>query len=254
MSLLEVEGLGVAFGDAAPVVDGVSFSLEAGAGLGLLGVSGSGKSLTALAVLGLLPPGARAWGSVRFDGREILGLPGAGGVRGSGVALVFQEPFAALNPLMRVGDQVAEGLRLHRGLDRARALEEASGWLERVELIPGAEAARRYPHQLSGGMRQRALLALALAPGPRLLIADEPTTALDAAVQARIVGLLEGLRREIGFALLVISHDPAVVHALAREAMVMERGRVVERGPLEGLIRDPGGAAARLARAAAALA
>lgn len=242
MSLLRVEGLTLGFGPDPDVVRGVSFSLEAGESLGLLGASGSGKSLSALAVLGLLPQGCQ-WrsGRVEFEGRDLAALdPDARrALRGGAMGLVFQEPFTALNPLMRVGDQIAEGLHLHQGLGREAALAEAAGWLERVGLRPGGSKARQYPHQLSGGMRQRALLAMALACRPRLLICDEPTTALDATVQAQMLALIRELRTEFGFALLIISHDLAVIHALAPRALVMERGRVVEEGPVAALLGAP---------------
>jgi ABC-type glutathione transport system ATPase component len=253
VSLLAVDELTLGFGADADVVRQVSFELGAGESLGLLGASGSGKSLTALAVLGLLPPACQ-WraGSIRFEGRDLAGL--APGERrdlcGGAMGLVFQEPFTALNPLMTVGAQVAEGLRLHRGLGAADAAGQAAAWLDKVGLQPGLEKAKLYPHQLSGGMRQRALLAMALACRPRLLICDEPTTALDATVQAQILGLLRRLQGELGFALLIISHDLAVIHALAPQALVMEKGLVVERGPVAGILAAPQSpAAARLLRA-----
>ncbi|MGH7441385.1 MAG: ATP-binding cassette domain-containing protein [bacterium] len=243
MSLLTVSRLRIAFGDAAPVVDGLSFSLDVGQSLGLVGASGSGKSLTALALMGLLPVGARVLGgSILLDGRELLGLPEEQRrlLRGKDIGLVFQEPFTALNPLTRVGEQIGESLRLHLGLSPTAAEAEAAEALERVGLSPGVERARQYPHQLSGGMRQRVLLALALAAKPRLLIADEPTTALDATVQARVLDLLKRLREELGFALLIISHDLGVINALAPKVLVMERGRVVERGDLADIVQCPG--------------
>jgi len=257
VSLLEVAGLSVAFGAAPPVVDQVSFSLEAGQSLGLLGASGSGKSLTALAVMGLLPAGAAVTGGrLSFEGEDLLAMdPGARRLlRGGDMGLVFQEPFTALNPLMRVGDQISESLRLHQGLDAAAARRGAAEALERVGLDPGPERARQYPHQFSGGMRQRALLAMALAGRPRLLIADEPTTALDSTVQAQVLELLRRLQGELGFALLIISHDLAVIHALAPRALVMDHGAVAEQGDVAGLLNSPASAAARrLMRAYAAL-
>lgn len=257
MSLLVVQDLRVAFGDAV-VVDGVSFALEPGASLGLVGASGSGKSLTALALLGLLPAGASIrTGSIRFEGLELTRLDTAGWqrVRGGAIGLVFQEPFTALNPLMRVGAQIEESLRQHAGLDRSGARAEAAAWLERVGIVPGPERARQYPHQYSGGMRQRALLAMALAGRPKLLICDEPTTALDTTVQVQVLELIRRLQRQLGFALLIISHDLAVIHALAEQALVMERGRVVERGSVVELLQAPqSDAARRLAQAERALA
>jgi ABC-type glutathione transport system ATPase component len=257
MSLLKVDGLRIAFGDAAPVVDGVSFALDPGRSLGLVGASGSGKSLTALALLGLLPRGAvRRGGRIDFGGEDPAGMDaaGLGRLRGGGAGLVFQEPFTALNPLMRVGAQIEESLRLHRGLDAAQAPAEAAAWLERVGILPGAERARQYPHQYSGGMRQRALLAMALAGNPRLLICDEPTTALDATVQAQVLALIRRLQAELGFALLIISHDLSVIHALADRALVLEAGKVVEEGSVEGIVGNPqSGAARRLVAAESAL-
>jgi ABC-type glutathione transport system ATPase component len=257
MSLLQVEGLQIRFGDALPVVDGVSFSLGPGESLGLVGASGSGKSLSALALMGLLPQGALVTaGSASFEGRSLLELdPEARrGLRGSGIGLVYQEPFNALNPLLRVGRQIEEALELHRGLRGEAAVREAEAWLERVGISPGVERALQYPHQYSGGMRQRALLALALAGQPRLLICDEPTTALDATVQAQMLALIQRLQRELGFALLIISHDLAVIHALAPRALVLSQGRVVESGSVEDLFNAPqSDAARRLVKAEAAL-
>lgn len=257
MSLLSVQGLQLRFRDDAPVVDGLSFELEMGGSLGLVGASGSGKSLSALALMGLLPQGARiSAGAAYFEGRELFTLPEAQrrSLRGGGLGLVFQEPFSALNPLMRVGQQIEESLGIHQGLRGAAAAMEAAAWLERVGISPGSARAAQYPHQYSGGMRQRALLAMALAGRPKLLIADEPTTALDATVQAQMLALIRRLQAELGFALLIISHDLAVIHSLARRVLVMERGRVVEDGPVEGIFQSPQSPAAqRLVRAEAAL-
>lgn len=259
---LRLEGLSIAFkqgtGSQATlgpkVLDEVSWHLEKGQALGLLGASGSGKSLSALAPLGLLPQGATILGgSILFEGQELLNMDAETlrtQVRGAGIGLVFQEPFTALNPLMRVGEQIAESLRLHLKLDAAEADREAAAWLERVGLTPGDSRARQYPHQLSGGMRQRALIALALAPKPRLLIADEPTTALDATVQTQVLSLIDRLRGELGFSLLIISHDLGVIQRLADRAVVMDKGRVVEEGTVEQLMRDPQSAAAKRLMAA----
>jgi ABC-type glutathione transport system ATPase component len=248
MSLLQVEGLRLGFGADPDVVHGVTFSLDAGRSLGLLGASGSGKSLSALAVLGLLPPACQ-WrgGRVLFDGQDLASLaPEARrALCGASMGLVFQEPFTALNPLLRVGEQLAEGLRLHQGLDRRAADAAAALWLERVGLTPGASRARQYPHQFSGGMRQRALLAMALACGPRLLICDEPTTALDATVQAQMLELVRRLQKDLGFALLIISHDLAVIRAVAPKAVVLDAGSVVESGDVDSILQDPQSSAAR---------
>jgi ABC-type glutathione transport system ATPase component len=257
VALLEVEHLEIGFGGAPSVVRDVSFALESGASLGLLGASGSGKSLTALAVLGLLPRGAQVrGGTLRFDGRELNALSPEERrlLRGGELGLVFQEPFTALNPLMRVGDQIAESLALHQGLGTEAARRGAAAALEQVGILPGPERAAMYPHQFSGGMRQRALLAMALACKPRLLIADEPTTALDATVQAQVLGLLKRLQSDLGFALLIISHDLAVIHALAEDAVLLEAGEVAERGRLtEMLLAPESGALERMIRACRAL-
>jgi ABC-type glutathione transport system ATPase component len=262
MSGLQVKSLSVAFRSgrgaastlAAPVLDQVSWTLQPGEALGLLGASGSGKSLSALATLGLLPAGAEILGGqIEFESRDILTMDPKTlrtQVRGQGIGLVFQEPFTALNPLMRVGEQIAESLRLHQGLSAAAASREAAAWLDRVGLTPGESRARQYPHQYSGGMRQRALIALALAPRPRLLIADEPTTALDATVQAQVLGLIDRLRKELGFGLLIISHDLGVIRRLADHAVVMEKGRVVEQGSVSDLLEKPQSSAAQRLMAA----
>ncbi len=248
MSALALEDLRVDFGPEHVVLQGVSLWVEPGQALGLLGPSGSGKSLTALACLGLLPTGAR-WvgGSLRIAGQELFGADERvwQKIRGAMIGLVFQEPFTALNPLMRVGEQIAESLRLHQGMHDQAAQREAAIWLERVGLTPGASRARQYPHQYSGGMRQRALIALALAAGPKILIADEPTTALDATVQTQIIDLINRLRQELGFALLIISHDLGVIEALTQDALVMQAGRVVERAKVTDLIHAPQSDAAR---------
>jgi ABC-type glutathione transport system ATPase component len=255
--LLRVQGLQVRFGSEPPVVDGLSFELGAGESLGLVGASGSGKSLSALALMGLLPPRASvSGGEARFEGQDIFKLSAEARrrLRGGGMGLVFQEPFSALNPLMRVGRQIEEALELHQGLRGAAAAREAAAWLERVGILPGDDRAAQYPHQYSGGMRQRALLAMALAGRPRLLICDEPTTALDATVQAQMLALIKRLQAELGFALIIISHDLAVIHALAPRALVLEAGRVAEQGPVADIFQAPQSQAAqRLVKAEAAL-
>ena len=249
MNALKVENLRIGFAAEPPVLNDASWTLDAGGALGLLGASGSGKSLSALAILGLLPNGAKILGGkILFDGQDLLTMDHETlrtQVRGRGIGLIFQEPFTALNPLMRVGEQIAESLRLHQGLSQAAADQKAATWLERVGLGPGAARARQYPHQLSGGMRQRALIAIALAPQPRVLIADEPTTALDATVQAQVLTLIDRLRVELGFSLLIISHDLGVIRRLADRAVVMEKGRVVEEGTVQQLTASPQSAAAQ---------
>ena len=235
---LEVEGLSIVL-DGRRVVDDVSFRVADGARVGLIGESGSGKSLTALAVLGLLPDGAEVDGSIRWNGRELLGLPDRelAALRGEEIGIVFQEPQTALNPLRTVGRQIAEPLRIHGRVGRRDALARAQADADRVRLPEGA--LRRYPHQFSGGQRQRVAIAMALAARPRLLIADEPTTALDVTIQAEILALLGELVDDDGMSLLFITHDLAVLSQVATEAVVLERGRVVETGAVADLLTAP---------------
>ncbi len=236
MPLLEVSDLQVCLPTArgmACAVRGVSFTLERGDTLGLIGESGCGKSMTALALLGLLPDGAHVTGSIRFDGQELVGLPDAAlqKLRGNRIGMVFQEPMTALNPLHRIGRQVAEPLRRHQGLGARAAEREAIALLERVGLPDAAQRIHAYPHQFSGGQRQRVTIAMALACGPDVLIADEPTTALDVTLQQQILDLIRSLVAERGMALLLISHDLAVVAQNAHRTLVMYGGTVVESGP-----------------------
>jgi peptide/nickel transport system ATP-binding protein len=234
--LLEVRDLRVvlrtARGPAAALHD-VSFTLERGGTLGLIGESGCGKSLTALALMGLLPEGAQLAGSIRLQGRELVGLPEPelAALRGDRLAMVFQEPMTALNPLHSVGAQVGEPLRLHRGLGAAAARAEALRLLERVRLPQARQRLDAYPHQLSGGQRQRVMIAMALACGPDLLIADEPTTALDVTIQREILALIDELVAGSGMALLLISHDLRVMARHVARVLVMYGGTVVEAGP-----------------------
>ena len=217
----------------AQALRGLDFELQRGETLGLIGESGCGKSMTALAVMGLLPTGASASGSVRFAGRELLGLAEAdySALRGNRVGMVFQEPMTALNPLHRVGDQVAEPLRRHRRLGGAAARAEALRLLDAVQLPQAAQRLNSYPHQLSGGQRQRVGLAMALACAPDLLIADEPTTALDVTIQSEILALIAALVRERSMALLLISHDLGVMARSVARLLVMYAGQIVESGP-----------------------
>ena len=236
MSLLEVTDLHVTLHTArgpADALRGVSFRLARGQTLGLIGESGCGKSITALALMGLLPEGALVRGSMRFDGRELATLPEADycKLRGDRIGMVFQEPMTALNPLHTVGRQIAESLRLHRGMGRAAARAEALRLLERVQLPEAAKRLDAYPHQLSGGQRQRVVIAIALACGPDLLIADEPTTALDVTIQREVLDLIQELVREDGMGLLLISHDLGVMADTVQQLMVMYAGTVVESGP-----------------------
>ncbi|WP_434970015.1 ABC transporter ATP-binding protein [Microbacterium sp. bgisy207] len=237
---LEVRDLVIEIGGRR-VVDGVSFEVPDGSRIGLIGESGSGKSLTALAITGLLPEGASASGSIRWGGQEILGLGdrALARIRGDEIGMVFQDPLTALNPIRTVGRQIAESIRIHqrvRGAElRARAVAEA----DRVALPDPQTIVRRYPHQLSGGQRQRVAIAMALACRPRLLIADEPTTALDATIQAEILRLLRGLTADDAMSLLFITHDLAVLAQVATHALVLERGRIVESGPVSHLLSAP---------------
>jgi len=236
VALLEVNDLRVTLPTSrgpADALRGVSFALERGAAVGLIGESGCGKSMTALALMGLLPDGAQVSGSIRLAGRELVGLDDTAlcTLRGSRLGMVFQEPMTALNPLHTIGRQIAEPLRLHKGLSSAEARAEALRLLEGVRLPAAAKRLDAYPHQLSGGQRQRVVLAIALACGPDLLIADEPTTALDVTIQAEILALIAELVRESGMALLLISHDLGVMARTVERLLVMYGGSVVESGP-----------------------
>ena len=217
----------------ADALRGISFSLARGQTLGLIGESGCGKSITALALMGLLPERAGVSGSLRFEGRELVGLPEDDWcrLRGNRMAMIFQEPMTALNPLHPIGRQIAESLRLHKGLDARAARAEALRLLQRVQLPQAATRLDAYPHQLSGGQRQRVVIAIALACGPDLLIADEPTTALDVTLQREVLDLIAGLVAEDGMALLLISHDLGVMAENVQRMLVMYGGTVVESGP-----------------------
>jgi peptide/nickel transport system ATP-binding protein len=242
MSLLDVTGLGVRFGRRRiEAVREVSFSLESGQRLGVIGESGSGKTVTALAVMGLLPENAHVSGSVVLDGREVVGLAeqDLAGMRGDVVSMVFQEPMTALDPTMRVGRQVAEVLRLHQGAEPGRARERVLAMLARVGLDDAERIADAFPHQLSGGQRQRAVLAMAVINSPQLVICDEPTTALDVTVQARVLRLLDEVLAESGAACLFISHDLAVVSQVCDQVAVMLDGRIVEAGSVSELFSHP---------------
>ena len=240
MSLLEIEDLRIAFGAATPV-DGVSLSLDAGRTLGLVGESGCGKTLTALAVMRLVPPPGRiVGGRVQFEGRNLLALdePAMRDLRGRAVGMVFQEPMTALNPVLTVGEQVAEAAALH-GAGRAAARARAVEMLRLVEIPDPERRAAAYPHQLSGGMRQRVMLAVALACEPALLIADEPTTALDVTIQAQVLDLLAALQRRLGMAVLLVTHDLGVVAERTDAVAIMYAGRIVESGAAAALFAAP---------------
>ena len=222
-------------------VRGVSFTLEAGSRTGLIGESGSGKTLTALALMGLLPDGLDAAGRVVYKGRNLLSLAEDElcELRGDRLAMIFQEPMTALNPVMRIGEQVAEPLMIHRQMGRQEALATATRNLQRVQLPDPEEKMRAYPYQLSGGQRQRAMIAMAMACSPDILIADEPTTALDVTVQAQILRLLDKLVSEQGATLLLITHDLAVVASTCDHVIVMYGGKVIETGTVGQVFDRP---------------
>ncbi|MDR2127590.1 MAG: dipeptide ABC transporter ATP-binding protein [Burkholderiaceae bacterium] len=244
--LLRVRDLGIAFAAGKPVVQGVSFDLQAGQKLALVGESGSGKTLTALALLGLLH-GARASGQAWLGGAgsaaalDLLSLPEARlrALRGSDIAMIFQEPMTAFNPLMTVGAQIVEALRLQKTLAPERAWQQTMELLGKTGIAEPARCARAYPHQLSGGQRQRAMIAMALARQPRLLLADEPTTALDVSLRGQILDLLAALQQETGMAVLLITHDLNLVHRFADRVLVMEKGRLLEQGSVARIFSAP---------------
>ena len=237
MTLLTVDGLTVRDGAGRALVDAVTFGVAPGDRTGLIGESGSGKSLTALAVMGLLPPGLTATGEIRLGGADMIREPRG---RGEAAAVVFQEPLTALDPLMTAGRQIAAPIRRFRGL-RGKPLREAvREALDEVRLTDTDRIAGSYPHQLSGGQRQRVAIAMAVACRPRLLIADEPTTALDVTVQAEILDLLDRIVATTGTALLFITHDLPVAARVVRDTHVLRDGRIVESGPIASLIAAPG--------------
>jgi peptide/nickel transport system ATP-binding protein len=237
---LEVNDLRITI-DGRAVVDGISFRVDDGERVGLIGESGSGKSLTALAVLGLLPDGAVATGSIRLDGEEIVGASDrdVARLRGSRVGIVFQEPRSSFNPIRSIGRQLADPVRRFEDLSRTEAAARAVE-LARLVRLPDPEAlVKRYPHQVSGGQLQRAAIGLALAGSPKLLIADEPTTALDVTIQAEILDLFDRLVRELGTGLLFITHDLAVLRRIADRAVVLQAGTIVEDGSVDDLVHRP---------------
>jgi len=241
--LLEVDNLAIDLprpGGVFRAVRGVSFTMDAGESLGVVGESGSGKTMTALALMGLLPEGAAVSGQARFEGQNLLALDEEAmrKLRGDRIAMIFQEPMTALNPLHRIAAQVAEPLRLHRGLSKSEAWKKAVELLGHVRLRDPERLAKSYPFQLSGGERQRAMIAMALACSPELIIADEPTTALDVTVQAKILDLLASLGAESRMAILLVSHDLAVIARHCRRVLVMYGGQVMEEGPVETVLGD----------------
>ena len=239
MALLEIQDLSLSIGPSTILRD-IDLSVDAGEVLGVIGESGSGKSMTALAIMQLLPPGSVTSGSIRFDGAELLGKPEREmrQLRGGSIGMVFQEPMTALNPLKTIGDQVAETAMIHAGMNRQDALARARETLDRVELPADRFGLDRYPHELSGGQRQRVVIAMAIAMRPKLLIADEPTTALDVTTQAQILKLLKRLVDEDGMGMIFITHDLGVVAGLADKVAIMQRGDVVEAGPTVALFRN----------------
>jgi len=245
MALLEVENLQTHFRTPDGVnraVDGVSFTVERGETLAIVGESGCGKSVTANSIMRLVPqPPGRIAGKIRFEGTDLLKLPERAmrDIRGNHISMVFQEPMTSLNPVLTVGGQIAETLRLHQHLDRRAVVERAVEMLSLVGIAEPRRRAGEYPHQLSGGMRQRVTIAIALACNPKLLIADEPTTALDVTIQAQILDLLADLKSRVGAAIILITHDLGVVAEIAERVMVMYAGRKVEEAKVADLFRAP---------------
>ncbi|WP_229729469.1 ABC transporter ATP-binding protein [Agaricicola taiwanensis] len=244
--LLNVQNLSIRF-DGAPagvnVVDDVSLSVSRGRTLCIVGESGCGKSVTSLALMGLLttPPARIVGGSAFFDGRDLLSLPEheRANLRGNRMAMIFQEPMTSLNPAFTIGDQIAEGIIRHRKVSKPEALERALDMLRKVRIPAPEKRLHAYPHEMSGGMRQRVMIAMALGNDPQLLIADEPTTALDVTIQAQILTLIRRLQEETGTAMILITHDLGVVAEVADEVAVMYAGRVVESGPVEAIFDNP---------------
>ena len=243
-TLLEVQDLRTVFATKdgnVKAVDGVSFHLDAGETLGIVGESGCGKSVTAMSIMGLQRPGRIVGGKVLFKGNDLTKASEAEmrEVRGQQIAMIFQDPMTSLNPVFRAGWQVAEPLRLHRGVDFVKALAGAVAMLGRVGIPSPAERAKNYPHQFSGGMRQRAMIAMGLPTTPQVLIADEPTTALDVTIQAQILDLLRTVNREFGTATILITHNLGVVAGMCERVMVMYAGKVVESGPTVDVFAHP---------------
>jgi peptide/nickel transport system ATP-binding protein len=244
--LLEVRALKTFFqveGGEFPAVDGISFSIDPGRTLGIVGESGCGKSVTALSIMGLVPqpPGRIAGGEILFDGVDLLKLSPAAmrELRGDRISMIFQEPMTSLNPVLTVGEQIVEGILRHRPMKRDAAKNLAVEMLRRVHIPSPEQRFGDYPHRLSGGMRQRVMVAMALACKPKLLIADEPTTALDVTIQAQILDLMRSLREETGTAIILITHDLGVVAELADDVVVMYAGRIVERASVAALFAEP---------------
>jgi len=245
-ALLKVENLKVELSTVngiAPVIDNLSFELKAGETLSIVGESGCGKSMTALGIMGLLPEniGRIASGSIIFDGEDITRVNDERlrEIRGNDISMIFQEPMTSLNPVFNIGEQIAEVLRRHQQLSKTAAKAQAVELLDAVRIPDAKRSAGNYPHQLSGGQRQRVMIAMALACKPRILIADEPTTALDVTIQAQIFDLLEDLRAQTGTAIILITHDMGVVAEMAERMIVMYAGRMVEQGPVDHVLTHP---------------
>jgi oligopeptide/dipeptide ABC transporter ATP-binding protein len=239
MAVLEVRDLEVSFG-STKILRGVTFDLEAGQTLGVVGESGCGKSMTGFAIMGMLQaPGRITAGSIKLEGRELVGMreKDLRNVRGDQIGLVMQDPFTSLNPMMRIGDQIAEALRLHQGMNKRQAWDRAVEMLEMVGVPAPPDSARKYPHQMSGGQRQRVVIAMAFACKPKVLIADEPTTALDVTLQAQILRLLRDLQEQEGTAVMLISHDIGAIASISQRIAVFYAGRIVETGPAERVLR-----------------
>lgn len=244
--LLHIDNLKTYFhtsGKVIPAVDGVSFAVNTGETLCLVGESGSGKSVTALSILRLIPtpPGRYMAGEILFDGQDLLkkSEKEMSGIRGNAISMVYQEPMTSLNPVFTIGAQLREVLRIHKGLSRRQSDERAAHMLSLVGIPDPGARLKDYPHQLSGGMRQRVMIAMALCCEPRLLLADEPTTALDVTIQAQILDLLRTLKRELGMTILFITHDLGVVAEMAERVIVMYAGRIVEEAPVGNLFAEP---------------
>ncbi|MCF6343151.1 MAG: ATP-binding cassette domain-containing protein, partial [Devosiaceae bacterium] len=244
MSLLEIKNLSVNFSilnGSVKAVDDISLNIGAGETVAIVGESGSGKSQTVLAALGLLAENGVASGSVKFEGQELIGLERKklNQIRGNQISMVFQDPMTSLNPFMRISDQMTEVLTLHKGMSKSEALIESVRMLDAVRLPDAKQVITRFPHELSGGMRQRVMIAIALSTEPKILIADEPTTALDVTVQAQMLELFKGLTKDFGTALVLITHDLGVVAGIADRMMVMYAGRLVEKGTVDELFYSP---------------
>ena len=244
MALLELENLEVTFDTPdgqVRAVNGLSFAVDEGESLAIVGESGSGKTQAAFAMLGLLAKNGQASGTVRFDGTDILNLPEPrlNRIRAEHIAMIFQDPMTSLNPYMRIGEQMAEVLTLHKGMGRRAAMAESAAMLDAVHMPDAKARLTMYPHEFSGGMRQRIMIAMALLCRPRLLIADEPTTALDVTVQAQIMELLAEIRRDFGTAIILITHDLGIVAEACARTLVMYGGQVMETGPTSALFAKP---------------